>query len=52
MHAFALPAFNVPTITFGWSWEDRSFGYTAAFAELGMTALIIGPLFVEFDWGI
>jgi hypothetical protein len=43
---------RIPKITFGWSWEDRAYGYTRAFAELGLTALVIGPLFVEFDVGI
>ncbi len=49
---FEPSQFNLPRIHFGWSWHDRAFGYTAAFAELGLTALIVGPLFIEFDRGI
>lgn len=43
---------KVPAVTFGWSWEDRAWGYTTTFAELGWTSLILGPFFIEFDWGI
>lgn len=37
-------------LRFNWSWEDRTFGWCSAFAELGIGTLILGPLFVQLVW--
>ena len=44
--------FELPSISFGWSWAEQSLGICRAFEDLGMVALVIGPIFVYFDYGI
>jgi hypothetical protein len=39
-------------VEFGWSWSDMAFGYCRTFEELGMTALVLGPLHIQFEWEI
>ena len=40
------------TVSLAWSWDDWAWGYCTEFADLGMTALVLGPLHIQFDWAI
>ena len=46
---FLPPEFEV---RLSWSWHDWTCGYVGEHADLGMTALVLGPLMVHFDWAI
>lgn len=35
-----------------WCWDEWAWGYCREFEELGTTALILGPLQVQFEWSI
>ena len=39
-------------IAFAWDWSARAWGYCREFESLGMTALVLGPMHVQFDWDI
>ena len=39
-------------VSLAWSWDDRALGYCSEFADLGMSALVLGPLHIQFDWSI
>lgn len=39
-------------VNVGWDWSARAFGYCREFEELGMTALVIGPVHIQFDWDV
>lgn len=39
-------------VSFGWSWEDRAWGYCRDFEELGFSALVLGALHIQFEWDI
>ena len=46
---FLPPGFAV---SLAWYWDGWALGYCGKFAELGMSALVIGPLQVHFEWSI
>lgn len=35
-----------------WSWADQAWGYCREFEELGMTALVLGPVHIQFEWDV
>jgi hypothetical protein len=44
-------------VKFAWYWEGLyregwAWGYADAFEALGFTALILGPLQIQFDWDV
>jgi hypothetical protein len=39
-------------VQFGWSWQDRAWGYCDEFEELGFSALVLGALHIQFDWDV
>ena len=50
--SYVLDLLKRARVEVGWDWSNRAFGYCREFEELGMTALVIGPLHVQFDWDI
>lgn len=44
--------FNDLEVSVAWSWDEWGLGLATELACLGMAALILGPLHVQFDWSI
>ena len=49
---YEFPSFDGFAVALAWSWEEWAWGYCSEFAELGFSALVLGPLHVQFEWKV